>query len=339
MKNILKIVLLISLLCLLAEGLYRLLLFQHDRHAYSAPLAQMIDTINATGADILYLGESSNHTFGLDDIDTAWISEMIARHYPTLQLRDMTHDASHGEVYYLLLRNLSPDCPIGSVVVTLNMRSFGINWIASPLETVLQKRLVMLRQRPALVNRAVLSFKAYEIKSTDERYQQMNDYWASHPLPHHPSVPQWGDSVNAQSVATKGSNAALGTMPGTFVRNYAFLIDTLHNPRIHDFDRIARLAKQRGWNLVFNLLAEDVEWAEQLVGPDLTTLMRQNADLLTDYYTRKGVTVVNNFDCVPDSLFRDRDWTTEHYIQQGRQTIADNVATALRRFHEADYRP
>ena len=78
MKNILKIVLLISLLCLLAEGLYRLLFFQHDRHAYSAPLAQMIDTINATGADILYLGESSNHTFGLDDVDTAWISEKIS---------------------------------------------------------------------------------------------------------------------------------------------------------------------------------------------------------------------------------------------------------------------
>ena len=327
MKNILKIVLIVTLLCLVAEGVYRLLFYQHDRHAYSAPLAQMVDTINATGADILYLGESSNHTFGLDDTDTAWISEMIARHYPGLAVRNMTHDASHGEVYYLLLRNLSPDCPISTVVVTLNLRSFGIDWIASTLETVLQKRLVMLQQRPALLNRAVLSFKAYDIKSTNERYKQMADYWEAHPLPGHPSVPKWGDSLNTDST----------TMPGTFVRSYAFLIDTLDNVRVRDFDRIARLAKQRGWNLVFNLLAEDVEWAEQLVGPDLTTLMRQNADLLTDYYTRKGVTVVNNFDRVPDSLFRDRDWTTEHYIQLGRQTIADNVATALRRFHEADY--
>ena len=329
MKTILKIVLLVSLLCLLAEGIYRLLFYQHDLHAYTAPLAQMVDTIDATGADILYLGESSNHSFGLDDADTAWISEMIARHYPTLQVRDMTHDASHGEVYYQLLRNLSPDCPIGTVIVTLNLRSFGIGWIASPLETVLQKRLVMLQRRPALLNRSVLSFKAYDIKSTDERYRQMNDYWDSHPLPHHPSVPHWADSLNTDST----------TMPGTFVRNYAFLIDTLDNVRIRDFDRIARLARQRGWNLVFNLLAEDVEWADQLVGADLTTLMRQNADLLVERYTNMGVTVVNNFDCVPDSLFRDRDWTTEHYIQAGRQIIADNVSQALRRFHEADYRP
>ena len=77
---------------------------------------------------------------------------------------------------------------------------------------------------------------------------------------------------------------------------------------------------------MFNLLAEDVEWAERLAGSDLTDLMHANAALLEEYYTRKGVVVVNNLDAVPDSLFRDRDWTTEHYLQQGRQIIADKVA-------------
>ena len=327
MKRVIVILIVLMVLCLLAEGLYRCFFYQHDRLTYSAPLAQMVDTINATGADILYLGESSNHTFGHHDTDTAWISEMIARQFPSLQVRDMTHDASHGEVYYQLLRNL--DCHVGTVVVTLNLRSFGIDWIASTLETVLQKRLVMLQQRPALLNRAILSFKAYDIKSTDERYKQMADYWEAHPLPGHPSVPRWGDSLNTDST----------TMPGTFVRNYAFLIDTLHNVRIRDFDRIVSLARERGWNLVFNLMAEDVEWADQVVGSDLTTMMRQNADLLVERYSRMGVTVVDNFDCLPDSLFRDRDWTTEHYLQAGRQIIADNVARALCRFYEADYRP
>ena len=96
--------------------------------------------------------------------DTAWISQMVARHFPSLRVADMTHDASHGEVYYQLLRNLDTDCNISTVVVTMNLRSFGVGWIYSPLETALQKRLVMLHQRPPLVNRAVLSFKAYDIK-------------------------------------------------------------------------------------------------------------------------------------------------------------------------------
>ena len=103
---------------------------------------------------------------------------------------------------------------------------------------------------------------------------------------------------------------------------------------MHDFDRIVCLAQQRGWNLVFNLMAEDVEWADELVGPDLTDLILSNAQLLEQRYSRRGVTVVNNIDAVPDSLFRDRDWTTEHYIQQGRQIIADNVSAALRQIVE-----
>ena len=329
MKAAARIILILIVLALLADGLYRFFFWQHDRQAFSGPLVSLVDKIDSTGADILYLGESSNHTFGLDDADTAWISEMIARQYPGLQVRDMTHDASHAEIYYQLLRNLQLSTPITTVVVTMNLRSFGPDWIYSTLETVLQKRLVMLRNRPPLVNRAILSFKAYDIKTTPERYAQMRHYWDRHPLPRHPSVPAWADSLNTDST----------TMPGTFVRSYGFIIDTLHNPRVHDFDRIVRLAQQRGWNLMFNLMAEDVEWADSLVGPDLTGLMRSNAQMLEQRYSRLGVTVVNNIDAVPDSLFRDRDWTTEHYIQQGRQIIADNVSQALRRFHNADYRP
>ncbi|MBR3413434.1 MAG: hypothetical protein IKG81_12175 [Bacteroidales bacterium] len=324
MKAVARITLILIALALLADGLYRLLFWQHDRQAFSGPLASLVDKIDSTGADILYLGESSNHTFGLQDADTAWISEMIARQFPSLQVCDMTHDASHAEIYYQLLRNLHRSTPVSTVVVTMNLRSFGPDWIYSTLETALQKRLVMLQNRPPLVNRAVLSFKAYDIKTTPERYAQMRHYWDHHPLPRHPSVPAWADSLNTDST----------TMPGTFVRSYAFVIDTLHNPRVHDFDRIVRLAQQRGWKLVFNIMAEDVEWADSLVGPDLTGLILSNAQLLEQRYSRMGVTVVNNIDAVPDSLFRDRDWTTEHYIQRGRQIIADNVSAVLRQIVE-----
>ena len=187
----------------------------------------------------------------------------------------------------------------------------------------------MMKGRPALANRAILSFKAYDIKTENERYQQMDHYWSQHPLPGHPSVPRWADSLNTDS----------SSMPGTFVRNYAFEIDTMENVRIADFDNIVQLSRKRGWRLVFNLLAEDVEWAERLAGSDLTDLMHANAALLEEYYTRKGVVVVNNLDAVPDSLFRDRDWTTEHYLQQGRQIIADKVAEALRAFYPTAYQP
>ena len=328
MKTAIKTLIIVALLCVVADGLYRFLFWPHDRVAYSGPLVALVDKIDSTGADILYLGESSNHTFGWYDSDTAWISQMVARHFPSLRVADMTHDASHGEVYYQLLRNLDTECNISTVVVTMNLRSFGVGWIYSPLETALQKRLVMLQQRPPLVNRAVLSFKAYDIKSEGERYAQMDRYWADHPLPGHPSVPLWADSL-------AGDN----NMAGIFIRNFAFLIDTLNNPRVHDFDRIVHLSRQRGWNLVFNLLPEDIQLADSLVGTDLTALMKSNATILEQRYTRLGVVVVNNLETVPDSLFRDRDWTTEHFLLQGRQTVADNVSKALSSFFPDQYCP
>ena len=324
-KQILRPLLIVLLLCLAGEGLYRLLFYQHDREAYTEGMSRLPDKISQTGADVLYLGESSNHTYGLDDEDTAWISEMIARELPDMVVLDMTHDAAHSEVYYYLLRNIKHNCPIGTVVVTMNLRSFGIGWIASPLETALQKRLVMLQGGSALVRRAMLTFKSYDIKSEDERYGQMDEHWATHPLPGHPSVPQWGDSLNEARLAIDSSN-----LPGTFVRNFAFLIDTATNPRVRDFDRIVQLAKQRGWRLIFNLLPENMQLTDSLVGTDLCNLMRQNRDILVRHYANMGVTVVDNLESVDDAQFRDRDWTTEHYLQEGRRTIAKNVAAAIR---------
>lgn len=320
MKKLLTTILLIASLALLAEGLYRLLFFQHDRDTYSEGIMDLVHKIDDGGADILYLGESSNHSWHFEDVDTSWISHIIAQRLPDLKVLDMTHDASHAEVYYQMLRNLDPSTPVGTVVVTMNLRSFGVDWIYSALETALQKKLVMLKARPALVNRAVLSFKAYDIKDVPERYRQMDHYWERHPLPGHPSVPRWGDSLNTDSL----------TLAGAFVRNYAFIIDTLHNPRIRDFDNIVALSKQRGWNLVFNLLAENVEQADSLAGPDLPALMRQNRDILMRRYNRDGVMVVDNLECVADSLFRDRDWPTEHYRYEGRRIVADNVARTIR---------
>jgi len=59
--------------------------------------------------------------------------------------------------------------------------------------------------------------------------------------------------------------------------------------------------------------------------------MNQNAKILIEYFSTKGVTVVNNLNSVKNSDFTDQDWTTEHYAEEGRKTIAFSVAKALRK--------
>ena len=43
-----------------------------------------------------------------------------------------------------------------------------------------------------------------------------------------------------------------------------------------------------------------------------------------------GVKVVNNLESVSDASYLDRNWTTEHYDEAGRKTIAKNVAGGLK---------
>jgi hypothetical protein len=212
------------------------------------------------------------------------------------------------------------------------------------LETPLQESIVLLKARPALFNRFLLSFKGYDVRTNKEREQQRDKYEKVplhflYPFPYR-NIPEWREAQARIEIPNPDTASKVNlTMLGyTYVYVYAFQIDTLTNPRIKDFDRIVRLAKQRGWKLYFNLLAENTEQAQQLVkhSDDLLFLMRQNRDLLVERYHKQGVTVIDNLEAVPDSAFLDRDWTTEHYTKHGRAIIAQRVAEAIRHENTTD---
>ncbi|UPT67594.1 MAG: hypothetical protein M0D57_02665 [Sphingobacteriales bacterium JAD_PAG50586_3] len=86
-------------------------------------------------------------------------------------------------------------------------------------------------------------------------------------------------------------------------------------------------AKKKNINVVFNLLAENTQYADSLVGPVLVNLMRENRDLLIKRYTAQGAIVVDNLELVNGHDYIDQNWTTEHYNQTGRWIIARNVVT------------
>jgi hypothetical protein len=124
-----------------------------------------------------------------------------------------------------------------------------------------------------------------------------------------------------------------------YIKSYAFQIDADKNPRIADFDKIVKVAKKKDLNLVFNLLAENTEYADSLVGKNLLWLMKSNRDLLVERYSKQGVIVVDNLEIVPGWDYTDQHWTTEHYGQYGRQLIAKNVADSLKKLHGKDFKP
>ena len=339
MKKLIYKFALLAVLLVLMNWIYSRFFFKNDlmKHSDEVELAWKVAEDSCV---VVYTGESSNHTFSWSDNDHRKISDFIFDHFPEVRCGDMTKDASHAEVYYYLLKNIPEDAPVETVIVTMNMRSFNADWINSDLETPIQKQLVLLKSYPPFFNRFMLAFKAYDIKTNKEREEARA--WHRHhdklvfPYPFkYDNVADWDHAKAWEGVVDSTGNVSkpLTQLACHFIKTYAFQIHD-DNPRVTDFDNIVILAKERGWNLIFNLLAENTERAQELVGDDLMFLIRQNRDYLVNRYGNiENVTVVDNLEDVPDKYFIDRTWTTEHYMEPGRRTIADHVAEALSQYY------
>ena len=341
-KLIYKFALLAALLVLM-NWIYGKFFFKNDLMKHSDEV-QLSWKMAEDSCVIVYTGESSNHTYAESDRDKRKISDFIFDHFPNLKCGDMTKNASHAEVYYYLLDNIPKNAPVKTVVVTMNMRSFGYLWIDSDLETPIQKQLVLMKDYPPLFNRFKLAFKVYDMKSDNERdrireYHKDNDKIV---FPYDFKYDNIGDWDRARAhegvINSDGSwNQALTELACHYIKTYAFQIHD-DNPRLKDFDNIIKLAKKRGWNVIFNLMAENVDRANELDGEDVLFIMRQNRDYLLNRYSDiENVTIVDNLGDVRNGFYIDQNWTTEHYFEDGRRIIANNVALALEKYHPDTY--
>lgn len=332
------------MLLVVLNWVYSKWFFEKDLRKHS-DIVELSWDVTDDSCRIIYVGESSNNHFGDEESNHRKISDFASDYFPKVKMGDMTHSASHAQTYYYMLKHIPASSKVETVVVTMNMRSFGPLWIYSKLETALRKQLVLLEDYPPLVNRFLLGFKAYPIKTEEELDSLTRRHWREDPLVF-PFDFEW-DNVYQWDSATawQGRHNYEGEYDPKwtelvchYIKSYGFQIRD-DNPRLKDFDDIVALSRKRGWNLVFNLMAENVDKANGLVGKELMYLMKQNHDYLLDRYGHlDGVTVVDNLNLVRDVDFIDQDWTTEHYYEDGRRIIASNVAKALKAYYPEEYR-
>ena len=343
MKKLLTRIGLVLVLLVVLNWVYSKCFFEKDLRKHS-DIVELSWKVTDDSCRIIYLGESSNNHYGDEEVNHRKISDFTSDYFPTVKMGDLTHSASHAQTYYYMLKHIPASSAVETVVVTMNLRSFGPNWICSTLETALRKKLVLLEDHPPLVNRFMLGFKAYPILTEHEwldsiywhRKHDALDFPYDFPFDNNYA---WDSAVGWNGVrdADGKRNAELTQLTCHYIKTYGFNI-TENNVRVSDFDAIVDLCHKRGWNLVLNLLAENVDKANQLVGKDLMFLIKRNRDFLLNRYGKlEGVTVVDNLSLVRDVNFIDQDWTTEHYYEEGRRIIADQVAQTLKKFYPLDY--
>ncbi len=329
-----KIVGLVSLVAVL-NVIYNFTLFRKDLNDKCEQAVEMRDKQSAT--DIYYFAESSNFSAKESDSLKESISEITNLFFPKLKITAVNKAATHAGIYCQWLNqfDLNTRKP-KALVVTLNLRSFDAAWIHSRLETPLQESVALLRPYPNLINRFLLSLNAFDDKTEKQREQLMLAEWQnneiSFPQPFkYKTVRQWDDGM-AQGgfVKPDGSwDMEKITLACHYIKGYAFNIHD-DNPRVKDFDQIAAWCQKNGIPLYLNLMAENIQYADSLVGKELVFLMKQNRDYLVKRYTTNHCTVVDNLELVEGLEFTDQTWTTEHYGYKGRMVIAKNLASKLK---------
>ncbi len=297
------------------------------------PELQKLVKINDS-CDVLYFGESSNISYDpVKDTITTSISGLIAELLPNRKLGDITHQAYHAGIYLPLIKRIPTNGKVKTVIVTLNLRTLDQACINSGLETALQKQTLYYANQPPVWIHLRAALNDYDNISEHERDHKMWKQWTDNKLEvkgikfPYPTIKTWCEAVKFP-LADGSEDMSKRTLADHYVKAYAFVIDE-NNPRVKDLDEIVKVCKAKNIKVMFNILAENTEYADSLVGQSLVQLIRYNRDYLVKRYKAKGAIVIDNLEVVKGKDYTDQNWTTEHYNYKGRKAIADNVAQKL----------
>lgn len=286
--------------------------------------------------DVLYIGESSNIWTAPEDTDRRNISDMINDSLEGFRMSGLQTPAYHAGMFLPVISWIQDNARVQHLVVTMNLRSFDKPWIYSGQEGKLMRARCFYTDRHPLLNRLSAVMGYYH--NPDEKEQEQNmlnafEFDTLKPpfaLPFN-TIKTWCEQEKFP-LPQGGEDFPKRELADHYIKAYAFQIDTASNPRIKDFDQIAALCRQKNIRLYYNILAENTEWADSLVGPELVQLMRSNRDLLIRRYAAMGVVMIDNLELVGGVHFGEKKWTTEHYDQTGRMLIARNVRDTLQKY-------
>ncbi|MFK7757182.1 MAG: hypothetical protein AB8B53_09655 [Flavobacteriales bacterium] len=318
---------------MLANFIYKATFYKSDIAQHADVLENLWSVPEASEA--IYFGESSNLYKTNPWANEPKISQIIDSLLPELNVGTVDNSGLHSGTYLALIKNIPSNSEVHTLIITMNIRSFGATWRYAIGENYLAKTEEMLASRPAIINKFIVSLKEYDYKPDSSRTKQMLSAYRTEKfeIPNFKynnihdwdSAMAWGEWKDANPHLYK-ENLPLAA---SYIKNYAFSIDTLTNERLYDFDQIMNEADARDYKVVFNILDFNHEEGFKLVGPELKYLTDQTRDFLINRYEKRGALMVNNLYSISDSCFTDRVWPTEHYSLAGKEKVANKVAREM----------
>lgn len=334
-KKIVIRFLLLLLIFSVLNFIYSATLFDDDMKKVNEQIVEMQQAQETT--DVFYFAESSNASAQETDSIKLSISEITNLFFPSLKITAINKPAAHASMFKCWLKQIDLKKKIPrAIVVTLNMRTFDAACRNAPLENKLQIPLILTYPFPKLANRFMLSLQGFYTKTEKQREQDVFDEWRTTKLKFpfefkYKTTMEWNDAMSKGGYLNADGSWDMKKIELAchYIKGYAFNIDE-ENPRIKDFDEMVEWCEKQKIPLYLNLLAENVQYADSLVGKELVFLMRANRDYLVKRYHKNNCKVIDNLECVSGQEYTEQNWTTEHYSYRGRMIIAKNLADTLK---------
>ena len=352
-------------------------LYKKERVKFS-PVAGKLDSAFLHG-DVVYLGESSNTSFNpWTDTFGYSVSEFLQMYLPQNRVRGVSHDGYHVGLFSQML-GLMPehwaDSGRKTVVITVNMRSFGPSAMYNGNEASNQQEAIFYSHRMALLNRVFVSLHHYDSRDAREMERAKTQWFRTRDLRldnstygrhygithgdlvskgeecyRHNTVKWWLRDLQRQFAPVSGDADLARVMPmaEAYLKEFAFLLDE-ENPRVQALDAIVAKCRQEQVNVVFVLLMPNFDHAHRLFGQELTQLMDYNMDFLRKRFAgwekeyKQGDFKVGYVD-VPRAYgdwaggqhYTDQWYPTEHVDAHIRQFIAKKTADKILEFQYRD---
>lgn len=285
-------------------------------------LQTLVEQRTKKQADVLYFSASTNRAYASDDHHTFAISDLVQKEIKHLNVIDT--GAIHGGIFLKILQKLPVNKLPKTIVMDLNIRSFGAKWIHSDLENALQRNFVYWNSKPSLINHLLAATKWYDYKSPGEHLRAIEYQQKFEELPfskQHKTIKKWCDSLfKTTNFSDEGK---------TMIEHFGFSINK-DNVRLASFDGIADFCKKNRIKLVFVILPENIEKMEDLVDATLPNLVHKNASFLHAHFTKRKIEVIDLHAEVEKYGFFE-SFPTEHYRDFGREIVAKSIVQVLQK--------
>lgn len=326
----------LAIIAVMANALYVHFLYEDDIKSFNPTLNNLRK--NADDASILYFGESSNFHLEHPDSPKIRISDYVHQLLPNENVLPVDNAGLNATNYLAVMRNLPETSKVHTLIVTMNLRSFGYTWILDGNYNFSNRSNAFAKVRPPLINRFFIALKAYDHLSTEERQNELRKHkmqdslkWPF-PFPYN-TLNEWASAIADGYWLRddrKGWNMEKIKLGSHYVKNFGFQLTSNENPIVQAFDDITAFAQERNLRVVFHLLPENMADGVRNTHEAFSWLLWHNREFLVDrYHNGNNVLVVDNLQRVHDTMFLDRQFPIEHFVSKGKELCAKSITDSM----------